>query len=162
MPRRTVFTDKDLNLEIVDENEPADESEQSGDREDDTEHKELPKVEPQQSKPRKQRKPAAGDEKPKRKQKAKSKSPIEEPNDPEIKEEVKEDKKPKRKVKPKDIKEDKPRVPSLWLTCLRQCGYMNKGSGEFKPNPKKGTAEYDKVKKIFDEMKIEAAKKKPI
>lgn len=42
--------------------------------------------------------------------------------------------------------------PSLWLTVLKENGFMCKG-GEFKPTPKKGTDDYKKVRAIFDERK---------
>ncbi len=60
---------------------------------------------------------------------------------------------PKARGRPKAPKE--PRAPSLWLTCLREHGYMMKGAG-FKPTPKKGTPEYEAVRKTFDARKAEA------
>lgn len=64
---------------------------------------------------------------------------------------------PKRATK-KEAKPKKTRGPSLWMTVLKENGFMVKG-GEFKPTPKKGSADYEKVKKIFDERK-EASKSK--
>ena len=44
-----------------------------------------------------------------------------------------------------------PRAPSLWLTVLKENGFMVKGS--FKPTPKKGSDDYNRVRKLFDERK---------
>lgn len=48
------------------------------------------------------------------------------------------------------------REPSLWLSVLKENGFMLKG-GSFKPTPKKGSAEYIAVRKIFDERKAALA-----
>lgn len=60
---------------------------------------------------------------------------------------------PKARGRPRAPKE--PKAPTLWLTCLREHGYMLKGAG-FKPTPKKGTPEYEAVRKTFDARKAEA------
>jgi hypothetical protein len=39
----------------------------------------------------------------------------------------------------------------LWLTVLKENGFMVTGS--FKPTPKKGSDDYNRVRKIFDERK---------
>ena len=63
---------------------------------------------------------------------------------------------PAAKARGRPKAEKKVREPSLWLECLRAHGYMLKGAG-FKPTPKKGSSEYEAVKKDFDAKK--AAKK---
>ena len=60
--------------------------------------------------------------------------------------------KAKPKPKPKQLPAPKTRQPSLWMAVLKENGFMVKG-GEFKPTPKKGSPEYEKVRKIFDERK---------
>ena len=63
---------------------------------------------------------------------------------------------PQHRGRPKATKKE-PKAPSLWLTVLKENGFMCKG-GSFKPTPKKGTPEYEAVRKIFDERKAAAAK----
>lgn len=65
--------------------------------------------------------------------------------------EIKEDLQPIKKVK------KPPTKPSLWMQTLQKHGFMVKG-GAFKPCPKKGSPEYEAVRKDFDEQKQSAAK----
>lgn len=55
--------------------------------------------------------------------------------------------KPKRKVK-----------PSAWIKALKAEGYMKPGA-DFKPVPKKGTPEYEKVRRRMEKIKKQEAKK---
>ncbi|MGV8131491.1 MAG: hypothetical protein ACP5N7_05330 [Candidatus Pacearchaeota archaeon] len=67
----------------------------------------------------------------------------------------------KNEVKQKGRKKKEKKPVGLWITTLKENGYLLKGS-EFKAPPKKDTPEYKKIREIFDEKKIQLAKSKPI
>lgn len=91
-------------------------------------------------------------------QKAKKQVEVEaEPEDREVEDESEEKAEPAPRGRPKVTKKAAPKAPSLWLTVLKENGFMCKG-GAFKPTPKKGTPDYEAVRKIFDERKAAASK----
>ncbi len=93
-------------------------------------------------------------------QKAKKSIPVEaeaEPQEREVEDESEEKAEPAPRGRPKATKKAAPKAPSLWLTVLKENGFMCKG-GAFKPTPKKGTPDYEAVRKIFDERKAAASK----
>ncbi len=75
---------------------------------------------------------------------------------PEPVEEKKTKSKPRKKAEKKEPS-DKPKKITLWTQTCKECGYMVKGG---KRQPKKGTPEYEELRKRYDEKKTEVEQQK--